>query len=142
MFAEITVLINAIHSHIEQMTMTFQQNNLIPNKFNSTIKFILKQIVLIFIKLIELCVLYSEESKNLNHSEQLIILKYAKSKLLTFLKQSIDLLKCVKNEFCNLKIYERNDLVAVITPEIMDFLNVLCDLFNEMKGELIYWLLA
>ncbi|CAG7666507.1 unnamed protein product [Allacma fusca] len=130
----IVKLVNKVHACAEEMVGAFHHNSVTtPSRFCYVIKLALRYASVAFIKLVEICVLYGEESSKLTREERLEILRYAKARLPIFLTQFIALLRCIKNDFSTVKPSDRNDIAAHVVPEIEILLNSLCNLMREAR---------
>jgi hypothetical protein len=114
------------------MAIAFRDHSVIsPTRFCYVTKRALRDGAVAFLKLVELCVVYGEESISLERNESVEILRYAKTRLPIFLNQFVALLRNIKNDFSTVKTADRNDIAAHVAPQIETLMESLSKLTKE-----------
>lgn len=131
---EIMKLVSEVHACADAAAVAFRDHSVIsPTRFCYVTKRALRDGLVAFLKLVELCVVYGEESPSLERNESVEILRYAKTRLPIFLNQFVALLRNIKNDFSTVKTADRNDIANHVAPQIETLLEALSNLTREGK---------
>eukprot|EP00088_Acartia_fossae_P041357 TRINITY_DN4326_c0_g1_i2.p1 TRINITY_DN4326_c0_g1~~TRINITY_DN4326_c0_g1_i2.p1 ORF type:complete len:896 (+),score=163.77 TRINITY_DN4326_c0_g1_i2:159-2846(+) len=105
-----------------------------PARLAATIKQTSKNVVFVFLKIVQFCVRYEEVKSNLTPMERSIVANFGKSRLFLLLNQLIELMKALKYASVDLSSQARQDLAIYFVEEVEDIATFFTCLGDEFKN--------
>jgi len=89
-----------------------------PPRLGAIQKQTIKKIVFVILKIVQFCVRFEEEKDYLSRADKNRVVMFAKSRVVIFVRQLLELLKSLKYATADLNTLDRLELAAYFVPEI------------------------